>query len=824
MLLSNFLDSFRWRSGSSPRVALWLLLASPWIFPLGAIAADPLPGTAPRSAALEARLAAALEARGADYRPRTEHRDGSGRPLYLNRLILEDSPYLLQHAHNPVNWFPWGEEAFAEARRRNKLIFLSIGYSTCHWCHVMERESFDDPEIARLMNQHFVCVKVDRERRPDIDEIYMTAVQITTGQGGWPMSTFLLADGSPLFGATYFPPDRFRQLLTQVSRAWDEQRPELEATAARVTAAVARATAASGQAKEVGREQVAQARDQLMARHDRVHGGLGKAPKFPHEPELLFLLQWAEREGDEAVLEMVRSSLEAMARGGLHDQVGGGFHRYTIDAGWRIPHFEKMLYNQAQLARAYSAAFRLTGDPYLARVARQTLDYVLRDMTSSQGTFHSATDADSEGREGAFFVWNPAQLARALGNRDAALAGQLFGVTPEGNFEGSTVLHVPRPFATSASALGVTEEALWQRIERVRERLREVRARRPAPLLDDKVMVAWNGMMITALAEASLALDDDTYRLAAERAGEVLWQTMRRGGRRGSEATGLWRIEWQGRTSVAALLDDYAHLLEAFLALYDGRRDERWLVRARWLADRLIAEFGDDAAGGFFMTPEDAAATLITRPKSPADGAVPSGNSVAVRALARLFRRTGDATYRRWCNSALGAFAGALTARPQGFPYLLMGLDDLRRGETGGLEYGAGGVVAARGWLAPRGDGWDLVVDLEVQPGWHVNSATPRQPRLLASRLDLGSEAWRLGEILWPAAEEVRLAFQEEPLDVYQGRARITAPLLPVAGEASIDLRARLRLQACDDRRCLAPEVLELEIAPPPSERRPAKP
>ncbi len=418
------------------------------------------PGATPYSETLRAKLSDALAARGEGYQPRTHHLSAGGQPHYTNRLILEDSPYLLQHAHNPVDWYPWGTEAFERAKAEDKPIFLSIGYSTCHWCHVMERESFEDLEVARLMNRYFVCVKVDRERRPDVDDFYMTAVQVLGQRGGWPMSSFLTPDGEPFFGATYFPPDRFADLLERVHAAWADQRGQLVSQARQVTERVRRVTAARGTAQELEVEVFARAVGDLQQSHDERLGGFGGAPKFPHEPELLFLLARSLRHGDREALAIAETSLDAMARGGIYDQVGGGFHRYSVDARWLVPHFEKMLYNQAHLARAYAAVYRLTVEPFHARVARQTLDYFLREMTDPEGGFYSATDADSSGGEGEFFIWTPDELRAALPAEDAELAIALWGVTAAGNFEGKNILHLPRGFDAFAAAEGLELDAL----------------------------------------------------------------------------------------------------------------------------------------------------------------------------------------------------------------------------------------------------------------------------------------------------------------------------------------------------------------------------
>ncbi|MEA1051186.1 thioredoxin domain-containing protein [Lamprobacter modestohalophilus] len=427
-------------------------------------AAEPTEALSPRPAELQQRLDAALAAKGSDYAPRTEHRHPDGQPRFTNRLILENSPYLLQHAHNPVDWFPWGPEAFEQARRENKLVFLSIGYSTCHWCHVMERESFEDLAIAELLNEHFIAIKVDREVHPDVDQTYMTAVELLAGRGGWPMSSILTPDGDTIDGGTYFPPAEFAQLLERARDLWQARPEALRARAEQVARTVKRALDTQGQAAVFDDALIDEAVAALLERHDELQGGFGYAPKFPQEPKLGLLLDQALRTGDDVALDAAIFTLKSMARGGIHDQVGGGFHRYAIDNDWLVPHFEKMLYNQAQLARVYLAGWQLTADPDLARVTRRTLDYVLRDMTSPEGGFYSATDANSDGDEGRFFLWTPAELRAALPAEDAELAIRFHGVTETGNFEGRNILHVPVALETFAAAESMAPSDLQRRL------------------------------------------------------------------------------------------------------------------------------------------------------------------------------------------------------------------------------------------------------------------------------------------------------------------------------------------------------------------------
>ncbi len=744
---------------------------------------------------LQRRLQAALKAKGPDYRPRTRHRDSAGRPRYINRLILEDSPYLLQHAHNPVDWHPWNRETFEKARREDKPIFLSIGYSTCHWCHVMEVESFEDPEIAAILNRDFVPVKVDREQRPDVDATYMNAVQLLTGHGGWPLSAFLTPDGKLFFGGTYFPPAQFRGLLRQIAGAWKSRRRDVEAQAASVAEAVAR-LGDSGGGEAIDAVLADRAVADIVARFDPEHGGFGAAPKFPNEPWLMLLIDDLWRRYDPAVLQVVTVTLERMARGGIYDQIGGGFHRYSVDAAWQVPHFEKMLYNQAQLGRIYAHAAVLTNDAFFERVARQTFDYVLREMTAPGGGFYSATDADSEGEEGRFFLWTPAEIRAVLSAEDADLAIEAFGVTEKGNFEGRNVLHLPRPLPELARTVGMDEAGLLARLDRIRWRLYRVRARRVAPLRDDKIVTAWNGMMITALAEAGRLLHAPEYLHAARRAAEWLWRRHRQGER-------LLRASFDGRASGDGLQEDYAFLAEGLLALYDSTADSVWLARAGALTATMLAEFWDDREGGFFMN-RGGDEPLMVRPKDLYDGAQPSGNAAAARVLARLSRRAPSPEYETRLRRLAASVADAARRDPAGFAWLQLALREFERGETGPVQWAACGHVRVGALLR----GHDGVLWLRLAPGWHVNGPEAGSDQM-PSELTLAEPArgWRLIGVDWPESASAEISATVPPL--HFGRVEIRFRAEPGLGP----LPLRLRLQACDERRCLAPETVEVQVA-----------
>jgi len=764
-----------------------------------------------QSASLQQRLQAALVGKGPDYRPRTEHLHPDGSPLYTNRLILEDSPYLLQHAHNPVDWYAWEPAAFAKARVENKPIFLSIGYSTCHWCHVMERESFEDLNVARFLNEHFVAIKVDRERRPDIDTIYMTAVQLITGGGGWPMSSFLDLAGQTFYGGTYFPRAQFLDLLRRVEVAWREDRQGLEERAGRVAAAVRAATRSADTAGKVADDIVQRTVTNLQGIHDDLRGGFGSAPKFPNEPRYLFLLDQALRADDDDTRNLIRFDLQAMARGGIYDQVAGGFHRYSTDAAWLVPHFEKMLYNQAQLAHIYAEAWRLTGDDNFARIARQILDYVLRDMTAPEGTFYSATDADSSGGEGRFFLWTPGQIRGALSPADADLAIDLYGVTEDGNFEGSNILYLPVPLAEFAAQRDMPLSELLKRVADIRADLYAGRSQRAHPDRDEKIVTSWNGMMIAALAEVAEILHEPRYQTAALRAAHYLWQSSQR------DNGELWRVRLNGRSSVPAIQEDYAWLADGFIHLYDITQDPRWLERAEVLVATMNRLFWDDKAGGYFMNTNIEGIATMTRPKDSADGAIPSGNAAALHVLAKLAQRTGEQAYHRTANALLAAYANPINQSPTAFSYLLRGAQLLSSGAAGPHQYAARGAIRVNAQVQAN----RLIVDLAIRPGWHINAHKTLQEELIPTVVGLEKTVpgWRPGALSYPRPVLKTLGFQSHELALYEGQVRITmdlkqtnlavaAPLIPV----------ELRLQACDDSVCLPPErrVLQVPTSRPP--------
>jgi hypothetical protein len=596
-----------------------------------------------------------------------------------NRLIHETSPYLLQHAHNPVDWYPWGEEARARAKKENRPILLSIGYSACHWCHVMERESFEDEAIASLMNANFVNIKVDREERPDLDAVYMEAVQMLTGSGGWPMTVFLTPEGKPFYGGTYFPPaDRgnmpgFPRVLLAIAEAYRNDRGEIDRVTQQLTGQLGRTGQLPQGTTPLTADLLHQAYSNLASSFDYQNGGLGTAPKFPQPMTLEFLLRYHRHGYNARALEMVELTLEKMAYGGMYDQVGGGFHRYSTDAFWLVPHFEKMLYDNALLARLYLHAYQLTRRPLYRRITQEILDYVLREMTDPNGGFYSAQDADSEGEEGKFFVWTPDEIRAALGSAEGDIVGGFFGVTEAGNFEGKNILNVPQKATPFSQEYGLAPDRLLALIQRGKEALREVRERRVHPLRDDKVLSSWNGLMLRSFAEAGATLRRPDYLQAAVKNARFLLENLRPQGRL-LRSYREGRVGAYGRTPLLGYLEDYACVADGLLALYEATFEPRWLVEARALVDGMVELFWDESAGAFYDTGSDHE-VLVVRPRDVFDNAQPCGGSVASDVLLRLAVITGKNEYAIKGATPLRSLYDLMARAPAGTAHWLAAMD-----------------------------------------------------------------------------------------------------------------------------------------------------
>ena len=643
---------------------------------------DPrLPGVGLVDESLQQRLDQAFASQGPRYRPRTHHLRDDGSPRFTNRLIEESSPYLLQHAHNPVNWYPWSDEAFARAKREKRPVFLSVGYSTCHWCHVMERESFEDEEIAAFLNRHFIAIKVDREERPDIDSVYMKAVNILTGRGGWPMTVIMTPDKEPFFGGTYFPPRKgvrgsragLIDILREMLRSFREEPAEVVARAQELSQRVEQVAALRPGPGVPSDKVIVVAAQQLATMFDRVDGGFTGAPKFPQPARLTLLLRYARRTGDPGATAMVTTTLDKMAEGGIYDHVGGGFHRYSTDAKWLVPHFEKMLYDNAQLAVVYLEAWQHTGDERYERVTREVLDYVAREMTSPEGGFYSATDADSPApsghdEEGWFFTWTPDEIETLLGPDDAAVLAAAYGVTQRGNFEGRNILYRVKSYREVGSELRIPSKKVAAVLGTARQVLYDARASRPPPIRDEKIIAAWNGMMISAFARAGWALAEARYSTAAVRAARFVLDTMR------NESRALARTYRDGKKASESFLDDYAAMVAACLDLYETTGSEVWLLDAVELQKQQDARYLDSDGGGYYLTPNDGE-DLLVREKPAYDGAVPSGNSIAASNLLRLHDLTGDVKWRDTAERVFSSLGFRVTRSPTAYPLLLAALD-----------------------------------------------------------------------------------------------------------------------------------------------------
>ena len=776
----------------------------------------------------------------------------------MNRLADATSPYLLQHAENPVDWYEWGDEAFERARAEDKPLLVSVGYSSCHWCHVMEHESFESDAIAKLLNENFVSIKVDREERPDVDEIYMRAVQLLTGSGGWPMSVFLTPDQKPFWGGTYFPPDDrggrpgFASILGALSDTYTGRRSEVEAAADRLSAALRQ--------MEGGRQFVAtgaldrsvpeRAIEELIQTYDRHYGGFGGAPKFPPHGALELLLRATSMTPREDLERIIRGTLDGMAMGGIRDQVGGGFHRYATDAIWVVPHFEKMLYDNAQLASVYTEAFARWQNPEYRRVAEEALGWIAREMTSEEGGFFSALDADSEGGEGAYYLWLQKEITDVLGLEEGDLFSRVYGIEEIANFvdpvtgeEPGNIPYMKRPWPEVARAEGMPEDALRARMDRARARLLEVRMQRPAPGRDDKVVTSWNGLMIGAYARAGRVFDRRDYVEAASRAARFVLRALRRDGR-------LLRSWRAGESRLPAYLEDHAFLAWGLLDLHEVTGESEWMNEARDLVDAMIDRFWDPEEGGFFFVANDHE-SLIARTKEVFDQAVPSGNGMAARLLVRLWLLSGEGRYEEYAAKMFRLFAGILEHAPRAAEHLLLafmawseskpgavaaassaGASESGRGQAAGLapgttESGGGArgplaraqrgpvIVSADGTRRIRaGESFELRLTLEIEPGWHVQSANPSRNDRAATSVELGlAEGLTPGEMKFPEGSLAPLG--GEKLPVYTGRVTIRVPIQadPSAPRGKTPLVARVRFQSCDDKRCLAPEQVELSFS-----------
>jgi len=737
-----------------------------------------------------------------------------------NRLIHEKSPYLLQHAYNPVDWYPWGEEAFERAKREDKPIFLSVGYSSCHWCHVMAHESFEDPRIADILNRNFVCVKVDREERPDIDDIYMTAVQLLAGRGGWPMSVFLTPDGEPFFAGTYYPAEIFAQIARQLADAYQNRRDEVLQSAKEIARVIQQINATRYEQSGEPDPRIVGAYLQQMRQHfDPVHGGFGNAPKFPPNTAFPLLFWLAEKLRSEDALQMAMRTLDVMALGGIRDHIGGGFHRYSTDAQWLLPHFEKMLTDNAQLGWAYTKAYSLTGNTKYAEVAHEIYQWVLREMRVPEGAFASAMDADSEGEEGKYYTWTLGEIRHVLPRELADLFCNVYSIRPDGNYReeasgqltGRNIPHLRAPLAEIAAELGMTPQDLQDKMKAAREMLLQARLQRVPPLRDDKVLAGWNGLMIESLAYASLLLEREEYLQAAEEAAQFILTVML-----DSEGRLLRRYR-DGEAAIPAYLEDYALLGTGLLALFEATENETWLAEAKRLANCAIADFWDDDQEAFVNT-ADYHERLIARVKEVHDRSLPCGNGAMVRLLARLHEVTGEQNYACFAHRTLRALWSPIQQYPQGSDSLIHALLLLTGAELQEVpETVAAPQVVSNAALPVNVEmhvmEGGVMVRFQMEKGWHINGAADVPDDLVATRVDVSSTLPLVfGEPMFPPAETWQTHESAPPIPIYRGELRVVVPVIGV-GEIASDtgeIRVKATFQPCTDTECALPQTVEL--------------
>jgi uncharacterized protein YyaL (SSP411 family) len=706
-----------------------------------------------------------------------------------NSLAQEPSPYLRQHSRDLVKWHAWNAATLAKAKKTAKPIFLSVGYSACHWCHVMQEQSFNNQQVADLLNEHFIPVLVDREQRPDLDETYMLATEAINGVGGWPNNVFLTPQLKPFYGGVYYPPKNLTRLLTVIATEWATNRPAIKKEATRISKILASYFSRKTKSKDISRPIILAATKKILSSFDGFNGGMGTAPKHFNAPVLRFLVDQLERTSDDATRQALTTTLNAVTRGGVHDQLAGGFHRYAVDNAWRIPHFEKMLYDQAQLAEIFARTARLTGHRQFAATAKKTFDYVLGDLTSPQGGFYATRDADSEGEEGTYYVWTTAQMSKQLGTRDAEYLSGLLGVVSDGELAGKIIIH-------RDLALNNTDN---KRLTRLFEKLLDSRKNRPAPHRDEKILAGWNGLMISAFAAGARHLGEHRYRQAALNAAEFVWTNMR-------TADGLLhRSYYNGNSGITANLPDYAFLANAYIDLYDLTGDKKWLQRSQSLIETMDKLFLDESNGDYFYT---AAKQGYARIKLRADTALPSGNAIALEALVKLSQRTLKPEYARAAEALIAALSGEAIQDPVGGVTTLSAANLFKFGQTGPMQYAARGQLKLTSVISA--DGTKVQFKIKMAPGWHVNSNKPFEKDFIATRLT-ASQSGKTLPVLYPKSVSVKLGFQQNPLSLFEENFSLE---LKLSKPATKPIDTELELQACNDQMCLLPETLKIRVIP----------
>ncbi len=705
------------------------------------------------------------------------------------RMSTSSSPYLRSHSNDLVRWYKWGEQAFKQARDNDLPIFVSFGYTACHWCHVMQETHFNNDAIAKIINEQFVPVLVDREQHTALDDTYMLVTELLTQRGGWPNNMFLTSDLKPFYGTGYIPPSEFAGLLGGITQSWAQEKADVLAEGDRLATLLEGYLNRKQEAQSLSPKLMIDAARKLAGQFDAFSGGLGQGPKFFRPTVLAFMLQQAERSGDSETLDAVERTLQSGLKGGIHDHIEGGFHRYAIDPGWRVPHFEKMLNDQALNTEVYLSAYRLTGKPEYAATARKTIDYVLRDLTAPDGGFYTSRDADSEGEEGTYYVWTPEQFEQVLGKQDAEFAVDTFGLIADGDMAGKVILNMD----------GVQRQPSPQ-LDRILGKLTEARKPRQKPVRDQKILANWNGMMIASIAQAAILFDDAGYRHVAVKAGEFIWAKMH------DDDGVLHRSHFEGINDVEGELDDYAQMARAYLFVHDATGDKVWLDRTKALISQMRKNFQDGETGDYFSTRE-AAGFARTKPRSDVDQ--PSGNGAALDAMVRLTHRAGTPDLRLATEQTIAALSGIAAGTPTSGASILSASDSFLHGQTGVIQFAGNGVVKAR--LVSGKDRKSLVIRLDVADGWHVNSHAPLEDYLVATKLDIaGNDLAKSVTVSYPEPKTRKLAFNEKPMALLENQVEITAHFKDAF---SGPVEARLQVQTCSDEICLLPEILKLRIA-----------
>ncbi|SFV76069.1 Thymidylate kinase [hydrothermal vent metagenome] len=731
--------------------------------------------------------------KGEDYQPRTQHLDKNGRAKFVNHLILSDSPYLLQHAHNPINWYSWSDEAFDKAKSENKMIFLSIGYATCHWCHVMEEESFDDLEVAALMNKHFIAIKVDREIQPDVDATFMNIAQLTSGSGGWPLNVFLTSDGRAFLTDTYITKDRLISVMPQLQHLWQNETGRITALTEQIDQMVKTVQSSQNnlRATALDEEIFEQTTQAILSTFDEIQGGFGEAPKFPQESIQLFLIDEQKRNPSKDKLTAITTTLDAMATGGFYDVIGGGFHRYSVDNAWMIPHFEKMLYNQAQLSLVYTRAYQLTQKPLYKRIAEQTLNYVLAELQDQHGGFTSATDADSEGEEGTFFVWSANELKSILTTKQFQLTSKWFDLSKHTEFEDKNVIRF--------YDVNQLQPSDYKAMDSLISTIYKARSQRIPPLTDDKVLLSWNALLIHSFLEAGQAFNNPHYLKVGVDTAKYLFDHF-------YQNEQLYRVSIDKGLSTSALFEDYAYFANALLAVFDQTHDSVWLGRAEQLVERMNEIFWDKQNFGFNMSAGKRNLNLSI--KQFYDDALPSANGIAYQVLVKLSQRTSNKDYLTQAQQLLGVVSSFIKKGPYSYTSFVQGLNNATNGEVSAVQYAYDGRIRIHTQKLMNNQ---VLVDLSLDPIWHINSNQPLQDSLIATKVtNADTKNWTINNLTYPVGELAKLGFSKDKISIYKDKVKIKFDLINHS-ESYTPPTLELSLQACSDKVCLPPITVTLK-------------